>query len=1014
MSLTSLGARVTGSVPVTRETPIVPARVALGYAGIVAVILLAARHSLADHLGAPRIGLVTPLAVAAVTALVVALVGVARRPAAHLAGALALLAAGGIALAYRFSTGDGRHQMAAAAAAAAVFVAVTVAGRRAGGWMRLRRIRLALGAAGMALIAAPALPGLGQARGGARLFVHLPGLTAEPGLLGAVLITVAVASGLAADGDLLALAGPRTLRDAPAALLSTGTGAAIAIGLTVLAHDLGSALVLSAALIVCLAAGTHRMRYPAAVAAALAVGAAIAWPHLAYVSVRFANWAHPLAAGPGGGITQVAAARYALAWGGLLGRGLGSGAIHGSAALPAASSDYAIVQLSSETGVMAALGVLAALAIAAAASWALVGRARAGDDQLVGTGAAVLLTAPALLLIAGVSGVAPLTGTPVPLFEIGASAAVTAAVAAGLLAGAASDDLAIDHLTPVGGFARLRNFPVLAALASVLVLAVAAMTLVDEATDTRLTRTASSPYLLASAPVLRGSILTADGTVLAESTGTGSLDTAARHYPATSIDGVDISGVAVPRESRTGLEASEDPQLRCGAAATVPGSLDNPAMPAGADPARCAPADIVTTISAPVQRAAVRALDGVRGVAVVIDADTGALLAMAASPAASDPNSVVTPNVGTDMARLASSPPTLAGTARSPLFTPATSLGEAPGSLYKLLLGPAYAAAHLTPGIAPGTSSIPVVSRDGTLGTLRNAGGETCGGDLTETLTVSCDTAAAELAQAAGRSAMTAAAAELGLTTPAAVSGEPVTRGVLGLAAHRSQAQAAAEAARAGTLDADLAMSAIGQASVRLTPMSVATLGAEIITGRRVYPYLAAAVCRAGQTLAGHTPRPGPVIPGTGLDLAGMAGAISSAAGTAHGLLAEAAPVARDLVAAKTGTAQLPGGDQIAWMLAAVHYAGAAGRTAVVATMVLPAAADRQPVGAVQAAAVAGPILDAAATHPPAPATITAGAGLGTDTAVCSATKPAGPPRRSTPQLSGAPRDDHAAGPGRA
>lgn len=984
------GLRVTEPVQVTRSMSTAPVGPALGYSGIVAVILLAARYSLADHLGAPRIGLVTTVATAIMTALVVALVGFARRAAAHLAGALAILAGVGTALAYRFSAADGRHQVVTTAAAAVVFVAVAVTGRRSGGWMRLRRIRRALGVAGIALIAAPFVPVLGLTSGGARLFVRLPGVTVEPGLLGAVFIGVAVASGLAAEGDLLGFAGLWALREPPAALLGSGIGAVAALSLTLLAHDLGSAVVLSAALITCLAAGTHRVRYPAAVAVGLAVGAAIAWPHLAYVSVRILNWQHPLAPGLGGGLTQVADARYALAWGGLLGHGLGSGQVFGPAALPAATSDYAFVQLSSETGVLPALGVLAALAIVTVAAWALVAQARTGDDQLVGTGAAILLTAPCLLLIAGVAGVMPLTGTPVPLFEVGASAAIAAATAAGLLAGGARDDMAVDVLKPKGGFARLRNFPVLAATASVLLLAVAATMFVDEGTDLGLARAASSPYLLASAPVLRGSILTADGTVLADSTGTGSLDTAARHYPATGIDGVDISGVAIPRASQTGLEASEDSQLRCGAAAIEPGSLSNAGLPADIDPARCSPADVVTTISTPVQRAAVSALRGLHAVAVVLDAGTGAILAMAASPATVNPNSVVTPDLSADLARLARSPSTLAGAIRSPLFNPATSLGEAPGSLYKLLLGPAYAAAHLTPGVVPDASSVRIVARDGALGALDNAGGETCGGDLTATITVSCDTAAAELAQVVGRHAMITVATELGLTSSAAVSGVPVISGELGVAVNRSQAQAAVEAAHPGVLDADLAMSAIGQASVRLTPMSVATLGAEIVTGRRVRPYLTAAVCRAGQTLAGDTPSPGRVVPGTSLDLPGMANVIYSPDGTAHSLLTDAAPAARDLVGAKTGTAQLPDGDQLAWLVAAVHYADvhAASRTAIVAAIVLPTAADPHPVGGVDAAAVAGPILDAAATHPPSRATITAGAGVGGDTAVCAATKP--------------------------
>lgn len=254
---------------------------------------------------------------------------------------------------------------------------------------------------------------------------------------------------------------------------------------------------------------------------------------------------------------------------------------------------------------------------------------------------------------------------------------------------------------------------------------------------------------------------------------------------------------------------------------------------------------------------------------------------------------------------------------------------------------------------------------------------------------MSCDTAAAELAQTAGRAALITAAAKLGLTFPGTVSSEPVTTGVLGLANQPASAQAYAAAAHPGALDVDLAMSAIGQGSVRLTPLDAAVFGAEIVSGRRVHPYLAAAVCRNGQAVAEYTSARSIPIPGTSLDLPGMAGAVFSSAGTAHSLLTDAAPVARDLVGAKTGTAQLSGGDQVAWLLAVVRYARVTTRTAVVAVMVLPTAADPQPADGTEGAAVAGPILDAAATHPPAMSTVTAGTGTGAAAAACAVTKPA-------------------------
>jgi cell division protein FtsW (lipid II flippase) len=840
---------------------------AAGYAIAIMVILLAARQSLADHLGAPRVDLLTALAVASAAGLVTAVAGTACRAAAHLFGALAVLGAIGISLAYRFSVDDGRHQVITVSLASAAFVTVTLTGRRCHGWLWLRRFRRTLGVAGCLLVASPMVPGLGQASGGARLLVHVPGLTLEPGLLGAILVTVSLASSLAADGDLLAIGGSDALRNVPVALAGSVAGSALALCLTVLSHDLGGAIVLSLALIVCLAVGTHRVRYPVTIATALACGIVISWQHLGYVSVRIENWVHPLAPTPDGGTTQVAAARYALAWGGVLGHGLGSGTVSGPAALPVASSDYAIVQLASETGVLPALGVLAALTIVVIAAWTLVGRARAGDDQFVSIGAAVLLMVPSLLLVAGVSGLLPLTGTPVPLFEMGESAAVAAAIAAGLLAGGARHDLSTGSLAPAGGYRRLRVFPAVAIVASVLVLVLAASMLFSEASDTRLTRTLASPYLLASAPVLRGRILTADGTVLAYSTGTGSLGTAARHYPATSMDGVDITGVAVPRAATTGLEASEDPQLRCGAAATVPESLDNPVLPAGMNPAQCIPADIITTIATPVQRAAAGALRGLHGVAVVLDADTGAVLGMAANPAAASPNTVVAPNVGADLSRLAALPATLWGPVRSPLFNPATSLDEPLGGLGRLLAK-----------LRLGTGSM-------------------------------------------------------------SVSGVPVSAGVVGVTADLSSTP-----------------------HELLTPLGAANLGADIVTGRRVVPYLTAAVCRDARPLGTHTISRGAVIPGAANAPADMA-SVSPASGPGNSLLTEARPTFGDVVGVAEATVPAADGGEITWLLAAVRYGVGrpASSIAVVAVMLLTAHADT--VGQAQSEAVAATILAAVATH---------------------------------------------------
>jgi len=267
-----------------------------------------------------------------------------------------------------------------------------------------------------------------------------------------------------------------------------------------------------------------------------------------------------------------------------------------------------------------------------------------------------------------------------------------------------------------------------------------------------------------------------------------------------------------------------------------------------------------------------------------------------------------------------------------------------------------------------------------------NAGGELCGGDLTAVLTVSCNTGTAQLANRVGRQSYLHIIAELHLTSPANISGVSADAGTIGLSASDSSAQATAQSSDALLVPSDLAETAIGQASVRLTPVSVATLTADILTGRSdVQPYVAAVACAGTTPIGAVSPaRSGHPLPGAAADWPGLAAALQ--VGTAKELRRFTARAASLLVGAKTGTAQLPNGDQIGWIAAGVRYA-ASGAThkAVVIAMVLPDTATPDPSGGVNAADIAAPVLVAAAAHPPSRALLDAGVNPAAAATVCRA-----------------------------
>ena len=139
--------------------------------------------------------------------------------------------------------------------------------------------------------------------------------------------------------------------------------------------------------------------------------------------------------------------------------------------------------------------------------------------------------------------------------------------------------------------------------------------------------------LAAEARSDRGAILTRDGIVLAQSEPLGN-GTYKRVYPKDSFAAHTV-GYFSPRYGRAGIEAAENDVLSGGQRvfATWGDAFD-------AAVGRSVPGnDVLLTIDSDVQAAAIKALDGRKGAAVVLDPRSGAVLAMAANPGF-DPNDI--------------------------------------------------------------------------------------------------------------------------------------------------------------------------------------------------------------------------------------------------------------------------------------------------------------------------------------------------------------------------------------
>jgi len=293
---------------------------------------------------------------------------------------------------------------------------------------------------------------------------------------------------------------------------------------------------------------------------------------------------------------------------------------------------------------------------------------------------------------------------------------------------------------------------------------------------------------------------------------------------------------------------------------------------------------IELTLDPAAQQAAFDALGGQQGAVVAIEPSTGKILAMVSTPGF-DPNALATHD--TTAANVAYQQ--LLDADGDPLINATINENYPPGSTFKLVT----AAAALESGSYTPESVIAapdVLTLPGTRTDLPNFGGSSCGADqqttLADALRISCNTAFAQLGVDLGDEAIREQAERFGfdsgdLTIPMAVS--------------RSTFPADPNAAQT-------ALSAIGQESVRSTPIQMAMVSAAIANGGTLMtPYLVQTVRTADLDVVSEaepTELSDAVSAGTAQSLTDMmVGVVASGSGTA-------AQIPGVQVAGKTGTAQ--------------------------------------------------------------------------------------------------------------
>jgi cell division protein FtsW (lipid II flippase) len=275
---------------------------------------------------------------------------------------------------------------------------------------------------GVGLLLLPLLPGLGVEINGARIWISVFGQSFQPGEAAKVVMVVAFSAYLVVHREALALAGRRVLGiDLPRGRDLGPILVVWLIGMAVLVFqlDLGAAVLFFGVFVVLLFVATERVGWLVVGALLAAAGGLAAYSLFGHVQSRVAAWVDPFS-DPDANF-QIIQSLYGLAYGGILGTGLGQGQPD---LIPFAESDFIAAAFGEElglTGLMALIilyGVLVARGLRAAIG------VRDPFGTLLATGLATVVGLQVFVVMGGVTKLIPLTGLTTPFLSLGGSSLV--------------------------------------------------------------------------------------------------------------------------------------------------------------------------------------------------------------------------------------------------------------------------------------------------------------------------------------------------------------------------------------------------------------------------------------------------------------------------------------------------------------------------------------------------------------------------------------------------------------
>ena len=495
----------------------------------------------------------------------------------------------------------------------------------------LRRYRYTWLVGGLLLLAATLILGVNPSGAGPRLWLGFAGAYIQPSEPLKLLMVVFLASYLAERRRLLVAVGRKIgpIRLPPLAYVGP---LLVMFGLTALLlaaqQDLGAAMLFFLTFLSMLYLATGQAGYVGAGLALFTGAGAVGYAVSSRLALRVDGWFNPWA-GAADWSFQIVQSLLAFGAGGVLGEGLGLG---WPTYIPAVHTDFtfaAIAESFGLVGLFAVIGLYAVLLLRGFRAAAGAGRA---FERYLAAGLTAGLVIQAWVIMAANVKLAPIAGVTLPFLSYGGSSLLSTFIVLGLLirisdrsgrrsAGALQTGAATSEQAS-GQRTLLRTAGALVVALAVLATTCGYWTVARA--DWLGARADNPRRVLYEERIRRGRILDREGEPLTDIRIAPS-GVITRTYPVP--EAAPVVGYATLRYGTGGMEAAYDDALRGEVGRGVletawQALLHRP--PEGRD--------VQLTLDAELQRLAQKALEGKDGAAVLIEGDTGGILAMASSP----------------------------------------------------------------------------------------------------------------------------------------------------------------------------------------------------------------------------------------------------------------------------------------------------------------------------------------------------------------------------------------------